>query len=200
MEIEIRKIGLSQEDAVEKIASVYQRTFGSGPWNEGYRCPACGRAFPLSCSKKKCPICEQAILEEYWPLEKIISDFSVEMAKPKSLCLVALADGEVIGFAWGYEIVINPSIDQHLEAPGLHTLTEGVYFYLDEAAILPPFQNKGIGKKLIQQIFMEQSQSNVLLRTLNGSKMFQIIQKMDGKPTLLISRDRVIMTLDLSLH
>jgi len=65
---------------------------------------------------------------------------------------------------------------------------------------LPPFQNKGIGKKLIQRIFMEQNQSNILLRTLNGSRMFQIIQKMDGKPALLISRDRVIMTLDLSLY
>ncbi|MDD4625211.1 MAG: GNAT family N-acetyltransferase [Candidatus Pacebacteria bacterium] len=200
MDVEIVKIIPSQKGALEDIASVYQKTFGSDPWNEGYRCPVCEKVFPLSCKEKECPSCAKAILEEYWPIEKIISDFLTEMAKPKSLCLAALANGKIIGFAWGYEIIVDPSIDLRLEAPGLHQLASGVYFYLDEAAILPPFQNKGIGKKLIQRIFMEQNQSNILLRTLNGSRMFQIIQKMDGKPALLISRDRVIMTLDLSLY
>ena len=199
MDAEIVKINSSQRRVLGEIASVYQKTFGSEPWNEGYRCPACEKVFPLSCGEKKCPVCAKAMLEEYWPIEKIISDFLREMAKPKSLCLGALVNGEIIGFAWGYEIVINPNIDLQLEAPGLHQLTRGTFFYLDETAILPLFQNKGIGKKLIQRIFMEQGQSNILLRTLNGSKMLQIIQKMDGKPTLFISRDRVIMTLDLSL-
>ncbi len=75
MDAEIVKINSSQRRVLEKIASVYQKTFGSEPWNEGYRCPACEKVFPLSCGEKKCPVCVKAMLEEYWPIEKIISDF-----------------------------------------------------------------------------------------------------------------------------
>jgi GNAT superfamily N-acetyltransferase len=192
----------TRSDIAKLIASVYQKTFGGDPWNEGWKCTECGTVLPLSYPEGNCPSCAQdgksLPLAEYWPAEQIISDLCREMAKPNSICLTVQTGGEIVGFAWGYEICIDQSTDAYLDAPGLHMLTNGTYFYLDEVAILPEYQGKGIGKELVQRIFLEQSRNNILLRTINGSRMFSIIQKMEGRTALNISRDRVIMTLDLS--
>lgn len=202
--MKIEKIDPACPETAAKIASVYKTTFGSEPWNEGWVCPSCQTIFPLAHPAENCPACasqgNSILLREYWPLPKIVSDFQTEMAKPKSLCLVAVSGTEIVGFAWGYEIIVDPETDRYLEAPGLHQIASGAYFYLDEAAILPPYQGQGIGSKIIRRIFAEQEQNSILLRTLKNSRMFRIIQKMDGRPTLSISRDRVIMTLDLPIH
>jgi len=184
---------------VEAIASVYQQSFGGEPWNEGYLCPVCEKVFGRTPSVKICSACaeqSQAVLVvEYWPMSKVISDFYREMRKPNPICVVAHSDEEVIGFAWGYRVFANTDLDKHLDAPNLHQSLHGDFFYLDECALVPASQGKGIGKLLVSYIFREQRQRQILLRTMNNSRMCNLIKHMGGEILQHISRGRVIMRL-----
>jgi GNAT superfamily N-acetyltransferase len=206
MNISIQKIepfqfGYSLE-MVPGIVSVYRKAFGGEPWNEGYVCPVCGDAFPLAQADILCPSCatrgESVLLVEYWPTSKVISDFYREMKKPEALCLVAKNDdGKVVGFIWGYKIVVGDHIDDYLEAPGLSRLVSGEFFYLDDAAVLPEYQRKGIGKNLIAHMLQMRPRKNILARTLDQSQMFRILTDFNGKTVLRITRNRVIMAISL---
>jgi GNAT superfamily N-acetyltransferase len=199
--MKIKKIDPARPDHSENIAFAYKKTFGGEPWNEGWKCAGCGNILPLSFSGKFCPSCASRgktfPLAEYWPIRQIVSDLRREMAKPGSLCLAAFEGTDVIGFAWGYKIEVNKDTDAYLEAPGLHDLANGTYFYLDETAVVPDRQGEGIGRQLVRRISLGQERNRMILRTLKGSKMFRIIEKMGGYPILDISRGRTIMTLDL---
>lgn len=204
MNISIQKIEPFQfsfyEGTVQGIVAVYRQAFGGEPWNEGYVCPVCGDAFPLARADVFCPSCrargESVLLVEYWPISKIMSDFYYEMKKPEALCLVAKNDdGKVVGFIWGYTIVVGEPIDDYLEAPGLSRLIGGEFFYLDDAAVLPEYQRKGIGKNLIAHMLRMQPGKSILARTLDQSQMFRILTDFHGKTVLRISRNRVIMAI-----
>jgi GNAT superfamily N-acetyltransferase len=206
MNISIQKVepfrfGYSEE-MVRSIVLVYRKAFGGEPWNEGYVCPVCGDAFPLAEIRALCPSCatrgESVLLVEYWPTSKVISDFYREMKKPEALCLVAKNDaGKVVGFIWGYKIVVDEHIDDYLEAPGLSRLIGGEFFYLDDAAVLPEYQRKGIGKNLIAHMLRMRPQKNILARTLDQSQMFRILTDFNGKTVLDITRNRVIVVISL---
>jgi len=188
-----------QTELVNAVALAYQQTFGQAPWNEGYKCPICNSIIALGGEKIYCPIClskgDKVFLAEYWPIDKVLNDFYREMSKPNSLCLVAQLGGEVVGFTWGYQISIEPTIDDYLEAPGLYKLVSGNFFYLDEVAVLPQYQGRGIGRNLVNQIFEKQPFKKIILRTLKESQMSNLVNSMGGETILPISRDRVIMSL-----
>jgi GNAT superfamily N-acetyltransferase len=188
-----------QPEVVEAIASVYQQAFGGDPWNEGYLCPLCGSVYARVTGIKVCPACTQGSREvlvvEYWPKSIIVSDFYREMCKPDALCLVAYLKSEIIGFAWGYRVFVNQEYDSYVEAPNLHKLLQGDFFYLDECALVPEYQGKGLGTVLAKHIFREQKERRVLLRTMNSSRMCTMVQHAGGEIVQHISRGRVIMQL-----
>lgn len=188
-----------QPRMVEAIASIYRQSFGGEPWNEGYVCPVCSAIYALSCDIKICVNCagdsKNVLLVECWPLQKVVTDFYTEMSKSDPVCIVAQADKNVIGFAWGYRVSANPDLDMHMEAHDLHHSLEGDYFYLDECALSPKHQGCGIGKLLVRHIIREQSHVEVLLRTMNNSRMCSLIKNMEGEIIQHVSRGRVIMKL-----
>jgi len=188
-----------QPEMVEAIASVYQQSFGGEPWNEGYLCPVCAKTFALTFNGKTCPMCAErsrtVLLVEHWPKSKIVSDFYREMQKRDPVCFAALADGKVVGFTWGYSVNVDPDLDTHLDAPNLHQLIEGDFFYLDECAVTPSHQRKGWGKWLVSCIIQESRWERFLLRTMNDSPMCNLIKHKGGRIVQHISRNRVIMRL-----
>ena len=186
-------------ETVRGIVAVYRQAFGGEPWNEGRVCPVCGETFSLTRAEVWCPSCaarqESVILADYWPASKVMSDFYREMKKPEALCLVAKDGDKVVGFIWGYKIIVDEHIDEYLEAPGLSRLIGGEFFYLDDAAVLPEYQRKGIGKNLIAHMLRMRPGENILARTLDQSQMFRILTDFRGKTVLRISRNRVIMAI-----
>jgi GNAT superfamily N-acetyltransferase len=193
----------SDPETVAGIVSCYQQAFGGAPWNEGYRCPRpeCGKIFPLSEPGPLCPSCiaegNAVQLVEFWPAEKVASDFACEMKKPGALCFVAKDEDRVVGFIWGYRIVIDEHIDDYLESPGLSRLISGTFFYIDDVAVAPKYQGRGIGKELVARVLHESAGRNILARTLDQSRMFHILERLHGKTVLRITRDRVIMAVSL---
>jgi GNAT superfamily N-acetyltransferase len=202
MNISIQQVDpFSDSETVRGIVAAYQRTFGGEPWNEGYVCSVCGGMFPLGKVRACCPSCtgqgKSVLLVDYWPTSKITSDFYREMARPEALCIVAKDGDNVVGFIWGYRMVVDEHIDDHLEAPGLSRLISGEFFYLDDAAVIPEYQLQGLGKKLVARMLQMQSRKKVLARTLDQSRMFRILADFNGKTVLRITRDRVIMALSV---
>lgn len=198
--------GSSDDFLVRGLVRVYQEAFGGEPWNEGYKCPLCEAIFPLSFTETICPPCrsndnKQIELVEYWPAEQVMADFYAEMAKPGAICVVdcgqAGPDWPVRGFAWGYDLTVGPATEQKLESPGLSDLVTGTFFYLDECAVLPSYQSQGRGKVLLGAIFSQQPHRLILLRTLMDSRMCRMIQRMGGEIVQHISRNRVIMQLQV---
>ncbi|MCX6713855.1 MAG: GNAT family N-acetyltransferase [Candidatus Vogelbacteria bacterium] len=188
-----------ESEVVQQLVEAYASVFGEEPWNEGYRCPSCGEAFPLGSELVFCPLCAKKgwsiPVVKYWPTETILTDFYREVGKPSARCLVAKDGDKVVGFAWGYDLVVGEGIDGSLEAPGLAmTLPAGVYYYGDEVAVLKEYRNRGIGTQLTESLFA--GKIKVLLRTLADSTMFRIIERLGGRAVLSISRNRVIMTLE----
>jgi GNAT superfamily N-acetyltransferase len=188
-----------QSQMVEAIASVYQQSFGGEPWNEGYVCPVCEKMFALKLGVKTCPACTEksqtVLVVEYWPMHKIITDFYREMRKPDPICVVARSNEEVVGFAWGYRVSANPDLDEHLDAQNLHQSLHGDFFYLDECALVPACQGKGVGKLLVSHILREQRQRQIILRTMDDSRMCHLIKHLGGEILQSISRERCIMRL-----
>jgi GNAT superfamily N-acetyltransferase len=202
MNISIHQIEpFSDPETVRGIVAAYQRTFGGEPWNEGYVCPVCGDSFPLTQAGGPCLSCSargtSVLLDEYWPASKVTSDFNREMGKPEALCLVAKDEDAIVGFIWGYRIVIGDHVDDYLESPGLSQLVSGPFFYLDDAAVIPEYQCQGIGKKLVAQMLRIQPEKNILARTLDGCRMFRILTDFRGETVLHITRNRVIMVISL---
>lgn len=184
---------------VAGIARIYQQAFGHHPWNEGSVCPVCETVLPLGTNEKHCPECRKSgqavLLTEYWSRSKVLSDFYREMKRKGSLCVAVKERQNIVGFAWGYEVFVDTKLEQHLDAPNLTNLIQGKFFYLDECAISPNHQERGLGKMLVDYIFEQQKEEKILLRTLEDSRMFRLITNRGGTTVLRISRDRVIMTL-----
>ncbi len=167
--MKIIQIDPTQSQVVAQIARVYQEAFGGAPWYET------------------------------WEITTIINDFTNEMCKAGAICVGGQIEGEVVGFAWGYTISSDDSnLDEHLDAPGVHSALSGEYFYLDECAVTPLHHGQGIGKQLVRAIFAEQTYKEVLLRTKDGSPMYNLITHMEGAVIQYISEGRVIMRMTLS--
>lgn len=198
MSIEIKKIDPFQDhQLIPQIARVYRETFAANPWYEGAKCPVCeGREF-VSMIGSVCPYCspeKKVIMLEFWPEAEVVRDFYKEMSKPEAVCLVAIQMGCVAGFAWGYQLKINREVCQKLGAEHLlHRHAFDEVFYIDEVAVHPDYQSRGIGKSLTTMIIEGQALPK-LLRTKAGSKMQDISLSLGGKIITDASDDRVMIS------
>ena len=181
--------------SILKIVRAYKLAFAGDPWNEGYACPSCEANFPLTEKSKICPSCLSAPLVEYWPTAKVASDFYQEAKKPDFVCLALSEKLKVIGFTWGYSIIINKDSAKKLDAPGLEKIITGKFFYIDEVAIIPSHQGRGLGKKLFDSLLKNLKNEQIILRTKNNSVMSNLTKKFGGKIIKEISNKRIIMRL-----
>lgn len=205
--MEICKVKVFEEpETVKTIAQIYQAAFGGSPWYEGQICPICRYTVGLDLPMKFCEKCyskdnRKILMVEFWPEAKVISDLYQENSNEGSICLGALWRYQIVGFAWGYQIETDLETLEKIDAPNLlNVIPFGVYFYLDECAVLPQFQGLGAGKKLVEYIVKKQPHDKIILRTLKDSPMHHLIQKRGGKELLLISENRLIMSLSKSAY
>ena len=188
--------------AVASVIQIYQQAFGEAPWNEGWRCNECNNVVPLNPTPSTCTKCGKGPMSEYWPYEKVLADFQSEMRRPNALCVQVTADDSTpVAFAWGYEVQGgDEELDAHLDAPNLHAQLSGTFFYLDELAVHPHHQRRGVGKQLAKEVLTQQRNERILLRTLEDSQMHRLVLSLGGSKILSISRGRVILKLARTPH
>lgn len=194
--MKIKKVPNSPEPkTLHNIAYAYQQAFGHAPWNEGYTCSRCSAKYPLNLNPTECTNCgPNGKIEEYWPQDKIIHDFCREMNRPDAICFVAEDNNNVVGFAWGYMVSMCKKTSSRLHAPSLDSIVNGDVFYLDEIAVIPTYQGRGIGKQMMEKITPKYKTS--LLRTLASSPMQRLARSMGWQTIMEIQGNRVIMSVN----
>lgn len=186
---------LRDVSTVSSIVSLYQNIFGHEPWGEGYRCPVCNARYERSHKGRTCEACEPRyiiLLVEYWPRSRVLENFYTEMVKPQATCLLAKSEEGIVGFAWGYTILMSEEESLRLEAPGLHHKFYKDFFYIDEVALTSVYRGKGIGTHLVSAL-ADSRKLDIMWRVLRDSPAHKIMQKMGGSVVQDLSDGRVLM-------
>ncbi len=138
------------EDQLSQLVHCYRVVFGEPPWNEWMTCKTCnqkwgmGQPYPtIHCG---------AVVTPFWPEAQVRDDLQREITSDASAWL-ALVDGQVVGFCWGYPI----SPDRLAEQLSLHTLPDAIKHtfgtvmevgYQDEIGMMSPFRSQGIARRM----------------------------------------------------
>lgn len=140
------------------VIECYQQIFAGEPWNEWLRCRKCMRKFGtkeivhLQTIQFSC--CGEN-LSEFWPASEVALDLMKEMG-PEASVWIALRDGRVIGFCWGY-----PMSPEKLQLKlGLEGIADAIrtkfpgqsrVAYQDDMGILPEYRHRGIASKFFER-------------------------------------------------
>ena len=118
-EVKIERLDMRNKELLEKCAKLYCEIWKEPPWSE-----------------------------DFWTIEGVIKDIRKQMKCSNAVGFLALYDGEVIGFTWGYEISKN-DLQEISGVKSLDIIFENSrVFYIDELGVSPLFRNKGIGEQL----------------------------------------------------
>jgi len=146
---------LEQEGMLPQLVNCYQQVFADPPWSEWLKCPLCNRHWgaedrTLVESELHSQHCGVS-LQEFWPTETVRSDIINEISGHAS-CWLALMDGQVIGFCWGYPIT-PADLANKLALPNLVTVLEtqfglvAHYAYQDDIGVLNAYRGRGIARR-----------------------------------------------------
>lgn len=196
----IRIDSFTAQTAATRVATAienYIKAYEGPPWNEKYLCTACNANYGTDMMEPHCPACAETgahvLLQPFWTKEGVRADFDREMSKQGAIGLIGSLEGTDYAVSWGYQHTVTEDTDRHLDAPGVSSKLWGSYFYLDEIAVAPCAQGKGLGSAIMNVMVRINSRQRMLLRTKHGSRMHRIAERAGGKIIAYISRERIIM-------
>lgn len=144
-------------ELLTQLVTAYQDVFSTSPWFEWKICPVCqskwGREQASEIPDLMCPTCGKP-LADFWPSTIVKHDIYKELSLPDATCWIALAQGKVIGFCWGYSLTLL-ELERKLSidcAATLHTSFNGVsrVAYQDEIGVIAPYRGRYIGYELFR--------------------------------------------------
>jgi len=156
--IRIERFDLHHEQErllLPKLITCYQNVFAEGPWHEWKKCPECAQYWGIKDKEllhrmnfSHCGV----PLEDYWKTEDVEKNIHEAFVHDIS-CFIAICDGEIIGFCWGYIIDIKELenyfgigiIAQIEDRWGSH-----ITVYQSEMGVVPSFQDKKVGKRMFR--------------------------------------------------
>lgn len=127
---------------MEKVARLYTEIFREEPWNENLN-PA-----------------------------EIMAIMIEQFNKPRAVALVVLQNGEVIGFAWMYEIVPSDLEEGTRYSPELKFLFRPGQrvFYFQEVGVKREFRGQGIGEQLAREALEKGKTLGMRIAVLSTSR------------------------------
>ncbi len=145
------------EGLLPQLVGCYQDVFADPPWNEWMKCSICGKYWGKKDSDALLRMefeCCSTPLKEFWPKEEVKDNIRNEVTD-KSSCVLALCDGQVVGFCWGYPITL-PDLEQKLGLEFLALLSErwgnqDVVAYQSEMGLLKRHRGQGIAQRMFQR-------------------------------------------------
>jgi GNAT superfamily N-acetyltransferase len=168
------------------VARCYQLVYGNDPsWQEGKWCIPCTAAarsrgerreikWSFDMAPVHCPHCHEALVDR-WPIDGIITDMNMELARPGAVYVIARDSEVIVGGCMG--LLLTPAeLEHHVELDGLARslqLSIGAVThvtYQDEIFVLPAYQGQRIGRGLFDARFayfhaMPQPPSHFAFRT-----------------------------------
>ena len=101
--MEFERLNKTDLRKLKATAEAYRATFATEPWKEVSRGPVCNQFYgPKNPPGTFCP-CGCGKLEEAYPIIKTTKYIREEISKPNSIAKVAVENGNLIAFGWGYE-------------------------------------------------------------------------------------------------
>jgi hypothetical protein len=192
MSPEYSQISGLEKPKLKAIALLYAEVFGGEPWNEVWRCSSCGKFFGPDLSlKTPSPCCGQPLSAAY-PEEETIAYVNGELAKPLAKKDLFYVEGQLAGFAWGYEVSSTISLAKEkwpqsketqqrvIKGLGQYVNVNSSLFYISEVGVSPLFRKNGIGFQLTQNLLKEglSLEKPVVFRTNWASPMMLIAEKL----------------------
>ena len=144
----------SPEDLAQVIES-YRNVFAAAPWNEWMKCQHCesywGQKDGPKLAEEQFHHCGSPVVE-YWPRHEVVSNIHHELGGNSS-AIVAVIEGGVVGFCWGYVLDIV-TLGKKLGVifdQGVITRLSGINLaYQSEMAVLPGFRDQKIAKQMMR--------------------------------------------------
>jgi hypothetical protein len=193
MNPEYGRISELKKSKLKAIALLYAEVFGGEPWNEVWRCSSCGGFFGLNLTQKMpSPCCSQPLVAAY-PEKETIEYINDELTKPFAQKRLFYAEGQLVGFAWGYQIPNTAYLakekwsrsrqtqEKIINAIGQYIDVNSPLYYISEVGVSPLFRRNGIGLQLTRSL-LEQGLSlvgPVIFRTNWASPMMLIADRLE---------------------
>jgi len=182
------------EFSAKQLAKLYAEVFGAPPWNEVWRCPQCNRFYgPEYLQDTPSPCCFIPLVIAY-PEEETIAYIKEELSQPKAKFeLFYSSDGQLIAFAWGYEIKNATTLvqkkwpqservqSQVAQAISEYTNPNLPLYYISEVGVAYSFRGNGIGFQLTKDLLdygTKFLQEPVIFRTNWASPMMKIATRL----------------------
>lgn len=160
----IKRLSALDENELVSCIKCYQGVFAGEPWNEWKVCRVCSAHWGRELSPEN--HCGQTT-EYFWPDATVRADLAEMAARPLDASLVAIENGEVIGFSLGYGIAVG-ELEKHLGI-GTGIPSEETIAYQDDLGVAEQCRKRGIAKRLFAErlhLFRAQGLALGVVRTL----------------------------------
>lgn len=141
--IDIISLGQADEEAREQCAELYCQIWREPPWDE-----------------------------DFWNPSEVLQDMDKEMRKPGAEGFLAIVDGKVVGFTWGYPVSCEELCEIGGSALGVLYKDCELVFYVDELGVHPEYRRRGLGSVVSEHLIKvarAKKARKVVLRTDQGA-------------------------------
>ena len=176
------------------LVRLYVEVFAAPPWNEVAKCPSCSKFYGPELQKASLSPCCLVPLSAAYPEQKTIEYILGEFSKPQAQTrFIDSIQGELVGFAWGYQIqnihvLAQKKWPQSEETQNnvIQAITQYVnpnsqLYYISEVGILPSFRGNKRGTQLTQSLleYGISQEMPVVFRTNWASPMMRIATNLE---------------------
>lgn len=144
-------------ELMDELVECYRQVFAATPWFEWKVCSNCDKKWGIEHEQELTELdhhhCDNPV-EDFWPVGQVRKDILHETSGEHSACWLALDQGKVVGFCWGYGITPT-ELEEKLEFPGLadtihkHFDEHALVAYQDDMGLLNEYRGKGLAKALM---------------------------------------------------
>ncbi|MBU4360515.1 GNAT family N-acetyltransferase [Candidatus Parcubacteria bacterium] len=181
------------KDYLNELVKCYRHIFGGDEWREWKICKNNHKfSFKESGDFVKCPAC-QSEFKFYWPSEEVKNDMQKAFELPASCFVIALYDGQIVGFTYGYQMDGSKAkhhFDEHLpyKLRRLICNNGNCFWYQSDIAVDENFRKQHLGSTLYKkrmEIVLDTTKHNVfIIRSYPGAKTYHWYRKKIGYKVL----------------
>lgn len=194
-----------------KVVTCYQAVFAAQPWSEWRRCanPKCEAHWGI---EQAAELAELGFshhgqpVEEFWSTNTVRADLAAEFAMAGASSWLALSEGDVVGFCYGYPLTpaaLEAKLElTNVEAGLAHRFGEQTLVaYQDDLGVRNSHRRRGIARAMFgyrQADFVASGLMVCVVRTMPGSVTYIWYMKLGYKLVAEYPDGRVVLASTLT--